>query len=213
MRDEQFQRDGFKIVPDILSDFEIEELSSLCETANGNSAGSRNFLLSDRMRQLAKEIASHNLLQPLLPRAAVAVQCSYFKKDPSVNWLVGLHRDKFIPVRRKFDSPGWTSWSVKEGVHFVQPPHEVLESLVAVRLHFDDTSSENGALQLIPGSHCSEEAKHRITSEVSRGGALAFHPLVQHASSKILNGMQRRVLHLLFGPPKLPDPAVWAYAV
>jgi hypothetical protein len=63
-----------------------------------------------------------------------------------------------IPVKSKIDSPNWSAWSVKESVQFGRPPEFVLQSLVAVRVHLEDTGSDNGALAIVPGSHVTGES-------------------------------------------------------
>jgi hypothetical protein len=45
---------------------------------------------------------------------------------------------------------------------------------------------------------------------VPRGGVLAMRPLLVHASKKAMPGVVRRVLHFLFGPPKLPHGLEWS---
>jgi hypothetical protein len=47
----------------------------------------------------------------------------------------------------------------------------------------------------------------------SRGGALAMRPLILHASSKATSLASRRVLHFVFGPPKLPLGLEWRWAI
>ncbi len=98
---------------------------------------------------------------------------------------------------------------MKEGVQFVQPPRKVLESIVAVRVHLENNSVENGPLQVVPGSHHDGvESGDRVICEVPEGGVLVMRPLLLHASSKFRSGT-RRVMHFLFGPPNLPDQAEW----
>jgi hypothetical protein len=48
---------------------------------------------------------------------------------------------------------------------------------------------------------------------VARGGALVMRPLLLHASSKATSLAPRRVLHFVFGPPKLPAGLEWRWAV
>jgi len=48
---------------------------------------------------------------------------------------------------------GFGSWTVKAGVHHVQPPTDVLENMVAVRIHLDECREDNGPVRVIPGSH------------------------------------------------------------
>jgi len=107
---------------------------------------------------------------------------------------------------------------------YVQPPVNVLEQLVAVRVHIDDCAVESGALRVVPKS----QVEGRLNKEqaealrlqngetvvpVGRGGVLVMRPLLLHASSKATSHDPRRVLHFVFGPPKLPLGLEWWWAV
>jgi ectoine hydroxylase-related dioxygenase (phytanoyl-CoA dioxygenase family) len=107
---------------------------------------------------------------------------------------------------------------------YVQPPTSVLEQLVAVRVHLDDCAAEAGALRVVPKSHLEGRVDRQRTEAlrlqhgetvvpVARGGALIMRPLILHASSKATSGTPRRVLHFVFGPPKLPLGLEWQWAV
>jgi ectoine hydroxylase-related dioxygenase (phytanoyl-CoA dioxygenase family) len=109
-------------------------------------------------------------------------------------------------------------------VLFVQPPVAVLESLVAVRVHIDACSADNGALRIVPRSHqlgrlaADVQTKVRDASgervvPVARGAALLMRPLLLHASSKAAVPDGRRVLHFLFGPRTLPLGLRWHTAI
>lgn len=63
------------------------------------------------------------------------------------------HQDLSLAVQERRERQDWTNWSEKRGVHHVQPPAELLERMVTMRLHLDDCPAENGALRVIPGSH------------------------------------------------------------
>ena len=83
----------------------------------------------------------------------------------------------------------------------------VLNELLAVRRHLDDTGPDNAPLQVVPGSHLTlADDGIRVHCEVPRAGVLAMRPLLLHASSKIRRG-KRRVLHFLFVPRELPGEA------
>jgi ectoine hydroxylase-related dioxygenase (phytanoyl-CoA dioxygenase family) len=166
------------------------------------------------------EWRKHPQLAGALPAGHVAMQCTYFAKSVSRNWLVPVHQDLSIPVAERVDEPTLAGWSEKEGQLFVQAPREVLESLVAVRLHLDRCGEEDGPLQVVPGSHrdgvLSAEAAvqvRRAQGVVSclaeQGDAVVMKPLLLHASSKATGTSQRRVLHFLFGPPSLPHGLQW----
>jgi hypothetical protein len=188
---------------------------------NGPVGGSRCLLDQPWCVQIARTLRAHALIAPLLPGDAVAVQCTYFEKSSSRNWLVAVHQDLSIPVAGRVVAPAWRGWSTKEGVLFGQPPVEVLESMVALRVHLDPCGIDDGALRFVPGSHglgvidaaAAVRERDRLGEHIctaSVGDVVAMKPLVLHSSSKSRGVSRRRVLHFLFGPPQLPDGAVWA---
>ncbi len=106
----------------------------------------------------------------------------------------------------------------------MQPPCSVLTELVAVRVHLDPCSAEDGPLRVIPGSHrlgptspeSAAVARHtgtEVACTFEQGAALVMRPLLLHSSSKATGTSKRRVLHFLFGPPYLPFGLRWQIAV
>jgi ectoine hydroxylase-related dioxygenase (phytanoyl-CoA dioxygenase family) len=154
----------------------------------------------------------------------VAVQCTAFDKSPTKNWLVSLHQDLGIAVKHRVESTECSGWSEKEGQVYVQPPVRVLEYLVAVRVHLDECPTESGALRVVAGSHAFgrldlaqvvelRTERGETVVPVARGGVLLMRPLLLHASSKAVEPNRRRVLHFVFGPPRLPLGLEWQWAV
>jgi Phytanoyl-CoA dioxygenase (PhyH) len=210
---DQFEDAGFLILDEVVSEAERSQIERQLSEVILVGAGTRNLLLAHWCSQLAIDLKCRQPIATLLPRDPIAVQCTYFEKSPDRNWLVSLHRDLSIPVKSRFDAPGWSGWSEKEGIFYVQPPKSVLETLVAVRLHLEDNTAMNGPLQVVPGSHANFTAGNsRVACVVRKCGAVVIRPLILHASSKLVAG-SRRVLHFLYGPPYLPDNAQWAHAV
>ncbi|TGD76247.1 phytanoyl-CoA dioxygenase [Mangrovimicrobium sediminis] len=208
-----FDTEGFAVVPEVASRDDISQLSALCDELDICGAGSRNLLQLDWVKRLAAAISEHPEIRSLLPPDARAVQCTYFLKTADKNWLVPLHRDRSIPVQEQFAATDWTGWSRKEGTWFAVPPDRVLRQLVAVRLHLEENSADNGALEVLPGSHRNSAGSgSRIACPVPAGGALVMKPSILHASSRLSSG-RRRVLHFLYGPASLPAPAQWAYSI
>jgi ectoine hydroxylase-related dioxygenase (phytanoyl-CoA dioxygenase family) len=119
---------------------------------------------------------------------------------------------------------GWGSWSVKDGVQYAHAPASALEQVVALRVHLDDSTSENGPLRVLPGTHTlgalTDEEIHDMSRRVAeaecpvpRGGVLAMRPLIVHASSKAQSDKPRRVLHIEYSTPNaLPDGLALAIA-
>ncbi len=210
---EDFERNGYVVVDQLIEECDVSNIELQLSALAIESAGTRNLLGIEWCALPAQRIKHSSTIGPLLPQAAVAVQCTYFEKTADRNWLVALHRDRSIPVARRIKAAGWAGWSEKEGVLYTQPPAAVLECLVIVRVHLEDNTELNSPLQVIPGSHIGNvKAGARVLCLVGMGGALVMRPLILHASSKLKRNA-RRVLHFLFGPASLPDKAEWAYAV
>ena len=83
----------------------------------------------------------------------VPVRAILFDKNESANWTVPWHQDRAIAVREKIEFPGYGPWSVKSGVVHVQPPLEILEKMVTLRIHLDPCPEDNGPLRVIRGTH------------------------------------------------------------
>ncbi len=65
------------------------------------------------------------------------------------------HQDVTNAVQERIETEGYGPWSIKADVLHVQPPAEVLEHMISVRLHLDPCGEENGALRVLSGSHTS----------------------------------------------------------
>ena len=209
----KFELDGCVVVPNVVSSVQIEILEKNCAFVELSRAGTRDVLKWDWCVELARSIRSNPQIRCLLGNSMTAVQCTLFIKDSKRNWLVPIHRDYSIPLKEKIDSPNWSAWSTKQSVYFAHPLEHVLDQLIAVRVHMEDTDIQNGALQVVNGSHKSgEKDGERVVPFAPRGSALVMRPLLLHASSKLQFGC-RRVLHFLYGPPELPDGAEWAFKV
>ena len=218
-----FEQDGFALVDDVISASQREALVNAVAHRAINSAGSRNLLEEPLCQDLAVQLRCDPRLSQFMPASARAVQCTYFEKSADTNWLVAYHQDLAVPLKARKDSPAWSGWSEKGGVTFAIAPTAVLQSLVAVRVHLDASTRENGPLRVIAGSHglgrvvpTDLERHRREGREVvclgPQGSALVFRPLLLHASSKSDSWVPRRVLHFLFGPLLLPDDMAWHFA-
>ncbi len=219
-----FEDMGFVEIPNALTAGQCRDLASSVDDTDGGRAGSRNLLELPCCMEVASTLKAHAHIGPLLPREAVAVQCTLFDKSSDRNWLVALHQDLSIPVRERVDHTECAGWSEKEGVLYVQPPVPMLEALVAVRVHLDDCRPQSGPLRVVPRSHrhgrlSADEAKalRNEYGEVEciglRGGVLVMRPLLLHSSSKTRVQSRRRVLHFLFGPSELTCGLRWHRAV
>lgn len=85
--------------------------------------------------------------------------------------------------------------------------HSALEQVLAIRVHLDDSTSDNGPLRVLPGTHnrgvLSDDAIHELSEQikaeectVGRGRLVLMRPLLIHASSKSRSETSRRVVHI-----------------
>ncbi len=221
--------DGFEILKGVVPAEECEdlaeELSLLHEqrrtSGGGKIGGLRNLLrIVPRVAELARSINVLGILEKCLSRKAFPVRALMFDKTVDANWRVTWHQDLTIAVADRIEAPGFENWSVKEGITHVQPPRELLETMITVRLHLDDCDATNGALKVIPGSHLRGKLRAAEVSslveqsrekacESPRGGVLLMRPLLVHSSSPALNPKHRRVLHVEYATEELPNGLKW----
>ena len=202
----------------------LTSLESIGETGSVRKRGGvfavRNLLdVSPEVRELANSEAVRALVEPVLGERFFPVRGILFDKIPDANWKVPWHQDVTIAVQERVEAEGFGPWSMKADVLHVQPPAEVLEHMVSVRLHLDNCGEENGALRVIPGSHLygriSEDdiqamrETPEIVCAVGLGGALLMRPLLLHASSPSRIPGHRRVVHLDFASVQLPNGMRW----
>ena len=137
----------------------------------------------------------------------VPFRATLFDKSTATNWLVAWHQDTALPLRERRDVAGWGPWSVKAGITYARAPVSALCRVVALRLHIDDSTADNGPLRVLPGTHTrgvlsdAELARvahhvHAVDCVTPAGGLVAMRPLLVHASSKAETDLRRRVLHI-----------------
>jgi hypothetical protein len=225
----QFAQNGFHIFKSLLELSECDllsaELTPLFEqqlkAGNSKIGGVRNLLRTNvRVSQLSKSDKLLSILRKFGCSPAFPVRAIFYDKNPEANWLVPWHQDLAIAVAERIDSPGFTGWSIKDGILHVHPPREILESIVALRFHLDDCKASNGALMVVAGSHrhgklgAGDNQKwtdeiEPIVCELSKGDALMMRPLLLHASSQAMNPQHRRVLHIEYATQELPNGLKW----
>ncbi len=214
--------DGFEIVEDVIDSQSIqilkEAVGSLPQPHRG---GVRNLLCdSAAVAELANSGAIKSLADTALGGDAFAVRATLFDKSPEANWRVPWHQDTTIAVAERIETPGYYGWSIKGGVAHVHPPAEILEGMVAIRIHLDNCDLENGPLRVLPGSHCSgtleseqiddwKNAVAEVACVVRAGGVVMISPLLLHASSPAETPSRRRVIHIEYASHELPNGLRW----
>jgi ectoine hydroxylase-related dioxygenase (phytanoyl-CoA dioxygenase family) len=219
------EQNGFELVTRLWEAIRGVRAADFMEAITGHAitgrAGTRNLLTeSAAVRHVADEIARLEVVGAATGQPAFPVRALFFDKTPETNWNVSWHQDLSIAVAERYDAPGFTGWALKEGVWHVQPPAEILERMITVRLHLDDCESDSGPLRVIPGSHregrLDRDAIERWRTAVpayeiicAAGDVLLMRPLLLHASSKATRPLRRRVLHIEFAGDELPGDLNW----
>lgn len=225
----ELQINGFAIVrnclPHITVNRLLEQVSQVepqtsARARQGQTYAVRNLLMVvPPIRSLALSVPLLEMARHLLGRQARPVKGTLFDKHTTANWKVPWHQDQIITVQGYAEAPGFGPWSIKHGFHAVQPPVEILEQMLAVRVHLDDCSEMNGALKVIPGSHrhgklsTQQIAQYRkqaaVRCDVEAGDVLIMRPLLLHQSSAGLQPSHRRVIHLEYAATDLPRTLKW----
>ncbi|MGK7941097.1 MAG: phytanoyl-CoA dioxygenase family protein [Crocosphaera sp.] len=208
---------GYQIIKDCFSLKECEQIN--LELEGIDLVGTRCLLQYQWCKNLAKTLKKRLINDCPDIEKLVTVQCTYFNKSLSHNWFVAFHQDRSIPMSKSV-SNHWPGWSQKEGMTFIQGTDDILNNMIAVRVHLDDSTEDNGSLSVIAGSHLYGTLKTEKISQlkasipehkllVSRGDCIIMKPLLLHASSKSSTLLSRRVLHFLFGSSTLPQGLEW----
>lgn len=144
------------------------------------------------------------------------IKAIYFDKPPSANWIVPWHQDLTIVTEQKENVEGFSKWRLKNGINYAHPPLEIVENIITIRIHLDNCTRENGALQVIRASHKNGigqkldiTQEKPVICEVKKGGVLIMKPLLYHASKRTANNLNRRVIHLEFANKALPKPLTY----
>jgi len=165
------------------------------------------MMSNPEVNELANDGRLMRIAQAALGGKAIPFRATLFAKSGAVNWLIPWHQDTALPLATRFDDPEWASWSKKAGVCYAHAPCWALSRVVALRVHLDESSDENGPLRVVPGSHqvgvlTDQEVGDYVKTNdhhaclVPRGGVLAMCPLLIHSSSKAQTDAPRRVLHI-----------------
>jgi ectoine hydroxylase-related dioxygenase (phytanoyl-CoA dioxygenase family) len=212
---------GVCLVNGVLDQERIEELRDAFPKA---AHGVRNLLDREIIRELARSESVRALAEAQLGEKCFAVRGIFFDKPTEANWKVCFHQDVTIEVQSRRDAPGFENWTMKGGVQHVQPPAEILQRMVSVRLHLDESRSDNGPLRIVRGSHRSGRLTEPqidrlvrnetpVECRVPVGGALMMMPLVVHGSSSAFNASHRRVIHIDYAAEDLPHGLEWHHRV
>lgn len=170
---------------------------------------------------IAPHGALGRLAASLCGRAMRPVRVVRFDKTAEANWMVPWHQDRTIAIQERQEAQGFGPWSVKAGVHHVEPPVELLERMLTLRLFVDACGEDQGPVEIALGSHrqgrvaagevaAVAAARPVLVATGDVADVLAMHPLALHRSAKSRSAARRRVLHVDYAADALPEPLRWA---
>ena len=102
----------------------------------------------------------------------------------------------------------------------MQPPFNLIERMVTLRIHFDPIDGGNAPLLIAPGSHRHGLIADSATDEMvaqcevfaclaEAGDVWAYSTPILHASQAVGPGRRRKVLQVDYSPDDLPDGLDW----
>ena len=134
----------------LLSLADVKDFVRLCEV--GDRPGIRMRLTP----ALAGFIGPASAISKEAVRAgmdASPVRIVSFNKSSTANWSVPWHQDRVIALAERIETAGYTNWVEKDQVWHCEPPVELLNNLIFIRVHFDGCDEKNGAMEIAQGSH------------------------------------------------------------
>ena len=193
--------DGFAIVQGVLDPSAIQRLSEalyevvetiLNEQRMGLYTVHNLLHESLEVREVALLPLLRDTVAPVLGPRAWPVRALYVDRSPGAYWKTVWRQQRTISVRDRVEAPGFGPWSVRGGAYHVEPPAEVLQQMVSVRVALDDFPVDNGAMRVLPGSHTAGRLtagqiaqtageQEGVPCELAAGDALAMAPLLLHA--------------------------------
>lgn len=216
---EVFRQRGAVLFPAVLDAEAVAALASeLDPVLSGGRPGKR--LTGGGWTGLLRDGPLGRIAAVILGDAAHPLRVILFDKTSETNWSVAWHQDRTIAVRERKNVEGFGPWSVKDGIVHVEPPIEILDGMVTLRLHLDDCGDDNGPLKMVLGSQqlgAIPADRAAVLAEVlpvqvctaKAGDVWACATPILHASEPASNPGRRRVLQIDYAAVGLPGGLEW----
>lgn len=211
---------GARLYPQVLSEADIASLKALADPVLAGQSGTRIFGGEIAAAILAPNGALQRIATEILGGAARPVRAILFDKNADANWSAGWHQDRTIAVRERRETEGYGPWSVKGGAVHVEPPFDILRTMITMRAHLDDCDRDNAPLLIAPGSHRLgrvpmvdiDGAAERLGTAcclAHAGDVWIYATAIIHASERAHRPRRRRVLQIDFSANALPAGLEW----
>jgi hypothetical protein len=222
--DSRFAKIGAERFVGALTDRELDLLESLCDAQIQNSPGVRIRDTRDLKKILGEGGTFDKISKIGLGERARPVRVVLFNKTASSNWSLGWHQDRTIAVCEKRETEGYGPWSLKSGIHHVEPPFDLLSRMVTIRAHLDACDEDNAPLLIIPGSHRlgripltnMEQVANDFGSSVclaDAGDVWLYATPIVHSSKVASKPARRRVLQIDYSRDELPGGLDWYHVL
>jgi ectoine hydroxylase-related dioxygenase (phytanoyl-CoA dioxygenase family) len=219
----QLDRDGGQIVEGALSPTQVQSMLDTLAPLDDGRAGSRLTCLTPLQSWLGAEEIVGQIAAHWLGASAKPVRAILFDKNPGSNWALGWHQDRTIAVSQRANVGGFINWNRKDGIDHVEPPFELIERMITVRIHLDRVSDDNAPLLISPGTHrLGKIAESQLDETAARygchpclaepGDVWVYRTAILHASKRALAPSRRRVLQVDYSVDELPAPLRWHVA-
>jgi hypothetical protein len=212
---------GFCIDENVFSVSECEQLLDklTLPSSHRGRAGSRHLMSHPEVKRVASDPRMLRVARVSLGAEPLPYRATLFDKSGAANWSVVWHQDTALPLQSRFDLREWGPWSQKAGIIYAHAPSWALSRIVALRLHLDASTAENGPLRILEGTHAlgvmsdadvyaMARSRPHIDCIVGCGGVMAMYPLLVHSSGKAKSDAPRRVLHIEYADSLVLAPGI-----
>ena len=214
-------REGAVALTDVFDAEAISTLRAECDRTFSDPTATAASLLrrSPMVTALSKEGPIATIVHALLGAAPIPFSAFFLDKTLDGNWVMPWHQNLRIPVE---EPPPDVPLKVlrEHGVPHVIPDRELLDGVLIARVSLDDHHAENGALEVVPGSHDDGILTDARVAAVGDAGpgqvcfapagtVVFFRALLVHRSLRSTSTDRRRVLQLEFSANELPFGLRW----
>jgi hypothetical protein len=216
----RLEREGAVLVAGALGPHDVEALRALLDQGAPVRGGARLRDVADLRERLSATGAIGRFAADGLGLGARPVRAILFDKTAANNWALGWHQDRTIVVAARIETEGFGPWSRKRGLQHVEPPFEILEGIITLRVHLDDVGPDNAPLLVALGSHrLGRVPIEEIYPAVDRCGTCMclaragdiwiYSTPIIHSSPAAVTPTRRRVLQIDYAAVDLPTGLNW----
>lgn len=216
----RYDRDGAQLHAAVLDHAADKIIKDALAHLPSDKAGLRLKGISALNNYLSDDGVMCRIARSVLGNQAKPVRAVLFDKTPAMNWNLGWHQDRTVVVQRRVETPGYDNWSIKSGLPHVEPPFDLLASMVTIRIHLDEVTASNAPLLVAPGSHrLGRVVEADIPGVVEKCGKFVclaavgdvwlYATPILHASHVAQMPTHRRVLQVDYTAQSLPLGLDW----